>query len=495
MACSAANLVDQSSKQVELSNMTLKKERDIGEPNIAKIKELVSKHDFNALDNLYDEFLKKYEKDVLYEWYLNQAYSIFTPNNDMSIEDLDMWVAKTGSYVAYAARGGYKTELGLIARGAKFIADTPDSKIQEMQRWHNEAAKDLQIAITKKSSLISAYSILMEIATASNMPFTARQILDGAEIFDKRTFYVKAGYMNSLLPRWGGTYREMSEFAQSELKYLNSNPRLWTLQGAADADRADDYYREENYAAAIESYTQALKFGDCVTWLKYRAACYYKQGKKDEATADYKRVLYYSPANTTALEFFASPGTLSGLEYDLSEHSYVDPKIHELNIKSCAVLSVEHKVNWLNTRPDKGKVIVYNNIAKIERMLRGLGYNCLERSKVVEILDNQKLSLAGLSNEKAQQIGKLIKADAVIIATIPSMGKNHSRNMYFEDITIKAISVTSGQVVWSSQLKGSVVAGQNTYDYTLILDSMESKLYDLLQAKLKTEALQINDVK
>src|SRR6266702_2479322 len=124
MAFSAANLVDQSSKQVELSNMNLKKERNIGEPNIAKIKELVSKHDFNALDNLYDEFLKKYEKDVLYEWYLNQAYSIFTPNNDMSIEDLDMWVAKTGSYVAYAARGGYKTEIGLIARGAKFIADT-----------------------------------------------------------------------------------------------------------------------------------------------------------------------------------------------------------------------------------------------------------------------------------------------------------------------------------------------------------------------------------
>jgi hypothetical protein len=103
-------------------------------------------------------------------------------------------------------------------------------------------------------------------------------------------------------------------------------------------------------------------------------------------------------------------------------------------------------------------------------------------------LDNQKLSLTGLTDEKAQKIGKLIKTDAVIIATIPSMGKNHPSNVYFEDIKIRAISVANGQVVWNSLLKGSVVADQDKYDYTLILDSIESKLYDLLQSKLKAGA-------
>lgn len=129
-------------------------------------------------------------------------------------------------------------------------------------------------------------------------------------------------------------------------------------------------------------------------------------------------------------------------------------------------------------------------------MLKGLGYTCLDRSKIIALSDDQKLSVTNLANEKARQIGNLLNADAVIIATIPSMGIDRSLNIYYENIDIKAISVASGQTIWNSRLNGRVDATDlEANSHMVILDSIESKLYDLLQSKLKSATNQAKEVK
>ena len=184
------------------------------------------------------------------------------------------------------------------------------------------------------------------------------------------------------------------------------------------------------------------------------------------------------------------------LKYNLSDDSYVTPKTNELNIHKYAVLNVDIKVDWLNKREGgQSKTVADNNIAKIERTLKSLGYECIEKSKIMTLLDDQKMSLTDLTNEKAQQIGRLLKADAVIIATIPGMGKDFNLNTYFEQIEIKAILVADGHIIWNSLLKGSVDAGQEVYGHMVILDSIETKLYDLLQAKLQSAIHQDKEVK
>lgn len=288
------------SAQVKLTNTALKNQYNLGKPDLYEIKKLLYARDFKALETLYDGFLNNYKKDVTYEMFLWEAYKIFSPQNGLSAEDMDVWVATTGSYMAYAARGAYRAEQGFIARGEKYISDTPPSQLVEMQSLHNEAAKDLQIAVAVSPHLMPAYSYLLTMAKASNMPFSPKQILDEAVVNDKRSFLIRHEYMASLQPRWGGSYGEMSAFAKSAVKYNHLNPRLWSLQGAADADRADMHHIDHDYRAAIKSYSRALKYGDRVSWLKYRAGCYYYEGKKDEATADYKRVLFYDPTDSTA---------------------------------------------------------------------------------------------------------------------------------------------------------------------------------------------------
>jgi tetratricopeptide (TPR) repeat protein len=473
----ANNAFDKPTTQrIQMNNMALKRYVDFGGPNIMKIKHLVSSHDFQSLETWYENMFQQYKMDAQYEYYLQQGYDTFRQINGVSIKDLDLWVTTTGSYISYAARGSYKA-----LQGSYY-------ETQNRPRLHDEAAKDLQIAISKNPALMPAYASLVSIARESKMPFAAKEILQKAEQNDERTFIVRYQYLLSLQPRWGGSYKEMTKFAEQVIKYIDLNPRLWSLQGEADADRAEIYYKEGNYGSAIEAYTAALKFGDRVTWLKRRAECYEILGQKDKSLADYERVRFYNPIDSSVVVRSAQPD-YSALNYELKENTYVDPKLAKYNIHSYVVLRVEHLVSFLNERPYEGQAVIKRNIDKIEIMMMRLGSDCVERSKLDAILNEQKLSPKGLTDEKVQYVGKLINADAVIIATIPSMGVHSTQSIYFEDIDIKAISVATGKVIWNSRLNGSVVANLDKYNYEIIIDTIETKLYELLASKLKKEMI------
>ena len=169
MPCNALDFEGQRAKEAELSNKMLRREAEIGKPDGAKINGLLSSHDFDAVGKIYDQYLVQYEKDAAYEWQLQVAYDIFSPDGSTRLETLDLWVTNTDSYIAYAARGAYKTKLGLFARGSRYMAQTPQKNLDEMEFWYREAIKDLRVAINKKPSLIYAYSSLMTIATTSRL--------------------------------------------------------------------------------------------------------------------------------------------------------------------------------------------------------------------------------------------------------------------------------------------------------------------------------------
>lgn len=301
LATAADNASPTASNKVEAANAALKRSLDIGQPNVFRIRQSLYSGNFSELEGLFDELFRQCQKDVDHESPLQKGYEFFRPNNTISPADLDLWVTKTDSYMAYAARGAYRQEQGFDARGDKYFHDTPESNIKQMIYFHNLAARDLQIAISKNPQLMPAYGFLLGIAKASSMPFSAHEIALKAEMNDKRSYYVRYRFIKSLLPRWGGSYEVMSAFAQHAIQFSDLNPRLWTLQGEVEADRGDLRFLDQDYAAAIQFYTMALQFGDRLSTINYRALCYEKIGEKEKAIADYKKVLYYDPADNAAL--------------------------------------------------------------------------------------------------------------------------------------------------------------------------------------------------
>ncbi len=461
-----------SMQRAEMNNLALKRSLDYGGANEMQVTKLLSSHDFQSLEKWYEDMFQHYKMDEQYEQYLQTAYELFRTQKAKKLADLDLWVNTTESYIAYAARGLYKAQQGTYY------------ETENRARLHDEASKDLRIAIKKNPALMPAYKWLMIIARQSKSAYTPKQVLQQAIENDDRTLLVRAQYMVFLKPRGGGSYQEMNAFAKEMIKHVDSNSRLWSLQGEADADRADTYYEERNYDLAIKSYIAALKFGDRVEWLKRRAECYEKLSSKDKSPADYEKVRQYD-SRDSAVIVRSAPANISAFNFELKENSYIDPNLSKYHVQSYVVLPVEHHVQWLNERGSQSEGVVKRNIDKIELMIMRLGKDCVERSKLDAILQEQKLSLTGLTNEKAQYVGKLINADAVIITSIPAMGMYHTESMFFEDIDIKAVSVSTGKILWKSLLKGSVIADKNKHADGLVLDVIETRLYELLESKLK----------
>jgi len=92
----------------------------------------------------------------------------------------------------------------------------------------------------------------------------------------------------------------------------------------------------------------------------------------------------------------------------------------------------------------------------VEKLIAGLsrkGFSVVERKNLEKIMQEQKLSLSGLVDEKeAVEIGKLSGAQVVLIGSI----NEYQRTIYPKaklDITIKAVSVEKGVVVNSLDVK------------------------------------------
>lgn len=97
----AGRNVEPPVSQAEMSNATLKSYHELSDPDYPRIKKLLTIHDFKALDQLFSQRLALYEKDVRYEWLLQDSYNIFTPDEGIAAEDLDAWIEETDSFIAY----------------------------------------------------------------------------------------------------------------------------------------------------------------------------------------------------------------------------------------------------------------------------------------------------------------------------------------------------------------------------------------------------------
>ena len=279
----------------EAVNAIFKSSLDLEKPDIIYINSQLILQNYTIVENIFEELLEQYKQDVIYESPLQRGFNLFCSKNGVSLAILDSWVNKKGSAIAYAARGIYKAQEGFAVRGNKFINETSNKSLNEMRSYHLEAVTDLQTAINKNPQILPTYGWLIQIAKASPMSFTEKEILDKALANDNRTYYVRFQYMMSLTPKWGGSHLDMERFAKKAASHSNLNPQLWSLLGEVDADKGNYYWFNKDYSMAAKMYSSALEYGDCISWLQYRAGCYYYLGLFEKAIDDLDLILYYKP--------------------------------------------------------------------------------------------------------------------------------------------------------------------------------------------------------
>jgi tetratricopeptide (TPR) repeat protein len=116
---------------------------------------------------------------------------------------------------------------------------------------------------------------------------------------------MRSRHMNSLVPRWGGSYPAMEEFAAESDSLIARNPRLRALHGFAVLDRADVSERAKDTVKAMAQYDSANTFGDYWRFRLERGQYLYRLDRNEQALMDLERALEQRPQHQGILESLA----------------------------------------------------------------------------------------------------------------------------------------------------------------------------------------------
>jgi tetratricopeptide (TPR) repeat protein len=271
--------------------------RKLDNPDVNEVTNLILQGKYKEFEKRSKYYERKFLKDPLYESPLVKLYCALDYRNSLLLEKLDKWVKNRPSYISYGARGVYKVNRGYFIRGKKYISETPPENILKMELIHEEARSDLESAINENKRFAPAYCALMQIEEASGNIGGLKSILDDAIRSIPETYYIRYTYLTALHPRWGGSYELMQEYASGISKEALINPRIWSLKGEVPAERGYTALLNKDYNKAIQYYTEALSYGERMSFLKYRGRMFMKVKKYDMALQDFMRYTKYDESD------------------------------------------------------------------------------------------------------------------------------------------------------------------------------------------------------
>lgn len=88
----------------------------------------------------------------------------------------------------------------------------------------------------------------------------------------------------------------------------------------------------------------------------------------------------------------------------------------------------------------------------VSEFMRMNAFDLIERSQMSGVLGEAELSMSGISDSKAMQVGQMAGADGVIIGTVTEYEMNAYKGKKYPSvgITIRMIDCNSGKIIWSA---------------------------------------------
>ena len=266
------------------------------------VRKLLVGKSFAALDTLLDAYTDSAARDYRFEYRLFDAYDAFAVCALPEGALLDEWVQQTpSSGAALLARSMFFIACGWRARGGAYSKDTPDRQFAVMWQFFRAAVNDLGAAESLAPTSLVLYNDLMLVARAKGDVALSRKLLDQGLKVQPYSFVLRSEHMSVLLPRWGGSYQAMDDFAAEAAPYAAKNPRLETLRGYADWDRARMLLEQHQNVEAEQELQEALRYGNLYRFLFERARFYRFTGRYADALADLNQVLLQRPQAHDAL--------------------------------------------------------------------------------------------------------------------------------------------------------------------------------------------------
>jgi len=306
-----------------------------------EIKDALDKNHTEWLQQTFDSYLARTFKHGEHGFLTWAYWYMFQNASKEGLELTTRWIeADPNSAYALAARGIHYVEAAYQARGIAFVKDTPPENFERMDVLVVKAKADLLESLRREPRLIAAYHGLLGIARLKGDIELRLSSVNNALALDPADQWVYDDWIDTVEPKWGGSYEEMQQAADAAAEHASENPLLkrarsrpicYAAQQRAcqkcghtpDNVEALELYRQAvatapgvcflNGAGWIASqlgdaqtaaryYSQSIRFlhdNDSVSW---RANELLKLGHADWAVEDMDKLLAADPKNTKALD-------------------------------------------------------------------------------------------------------------------------------------------------------------------------------------------------
>jgi len=286
---------------------------------------------YEELDRVIGEAIAAAKRDVTWEANVSIALDAFETAAPGVEEALEGWVkSRSKSVPARLAYANHLSIRGWKARGQAFASETTDEQFASMRRFLERAQSEAKAALRLDPESIEARSILIGIR--KGIPGTPRteKLCQRALELRPATFTARVSCIWHLIPRWGGSYRAMEQYAQSAQEYADQNPKLEALLGYADWDRGITASNNEQYERAVELYSRALEARSFSMFYWDRARAYSRLSDYPSARKDLDRSLELWPQDPERLALRARIASIlddfEQAEVDYARAIAIDPE-------------------------------------------------------------------------------------------------------------------------------------------------------------------------
>lgn len=276
-------------------------------PDRFQLIQLFRESNFVELNDSLQGYQQAFETGEGDERLLLFAIESITAANPDSEYLLNEWVkSQPNNYAPYLARAYYYYHIAWSWRGHDNIKTTAQYRLTNMHKYLESAADDLTIAIEIQPSLTIAYALAIRILMLIGSEELRNEAYNEAIIQYPNSYLVRASYLWSLKPKWGGSSSRLLEYVREIQPLVAQNPSLQDLLGYSDYIFAESLSDSQEYEQAREHYDFAIAKGADHIVYRERGINHYQLGDYEQALQDFNTSLESWPQNYRVLRWRAN---------------------------------------------------------------------------------------------------------------------------------------------------------------------------------------------
>jgi tetratricopeptide (TPR) repeat protein len=271
---------------------------------------LLRKSDFRHLEQYFSGVQSRFRGGQVSAEELRNTFRAFYPTDRSLAPKYDAWVSTyPESYAARVARGIYYKKIGYEERGGKYISETSEMQIANMDQAMEKAISDFGASIKMDPKPFLSFFHMIDISSSYTGITNTRKMYDQAISLAPTFVDVRRKYMMALEDKWGGSLEQMKEFLNECMRESLPQSQLNALESMVHEDAASELEQGGDHAGAESAYRKAIELSgtDCDSCLALSLSkVLVEENKIAEAIPFLNRYVGDHPADNSALEWRAS---------------------------------------------------------------------------------------------------------------------------------------------------------------------------------------------